>query len=113
WEETGSAGICDLRNSKNNHWTILPAVTEEGLMEAMETKGSVSHVEVEIFLERELAIMTPYLGEYSVLVLNNAKVHHGDLIAKLCYEAGLLSVYLLQCSPDLNPIEKASDITRK
>lgn len=51
--------------------------------------------------------MNSYPNPRSVLVLDNAKIHHGENITKLCQDHGVLLVYLPAYSPDLNPIEKA------
>ncbi|KAG0145576.1 hypothetical protein CROQUDRAFT_30310, partial [Cronartium quercuum f. sp. fusiforme G11] len=68
-------------------WTILPAVTEGGMIAAMTCKGSVERVHVEMFLKWDLLpVMNPYPAPYSVLILDNAKIHHGDLIHQLCHE---------------------------
>ncbi|KAG0149209.1 hypothetical protein CROQUDRAFT_653759 [Cronartium quercuum f. sp. fusiforme G11] len=54
WEKRGSAGAHDLRNRENDHWTILPAVSEGGMIAAMTAKGPVERVHVEVFLKRQL-----------------------------------------------------------
>ncbi|KAG0138963.1 hypothetical protein CROQUDRAFT_22792, partial [Cronartium quercuum f. sp. fusiforme G11] len=85
WAKKGSVGACDLRNRENDHWTILPAVSEGGMIAAMMVKGPVEQVHVEMFLKRQLLpVMNPYPAPYSVLILDNAKIHHGDLIEELC-----------------------------
>ena len=50
--------------------------------------------------------MNPFTGRNSVIVLDNAKVHHGSRLASLCDAANFLLIYLPPYSPDLNPIEK-------
>ncbi|KAG0146410.1 hypothetical protein CROQUDRAFT_521020 [Cronartium quercuum f. sp. fusiforme G11] len=54
WEKKGSAGACDLRNRENDCWTILPAVSEGGMIAAITVKGPVEQIHVEMFLKREL-----------------------------------------------------------
>lgn len=49
----------------------------------------------------------PYPGVLSVLVLDNAKIHHGDEILELADRFGVRIEYLPPYSPDLNPIEEA------
>jgi transposase len=49
----------------------------------------------------------PYPGVFSVLVLDNAKVHHGDEILELADRFGVRIKYLPPYSHDLNPIEEA------
>lgn len=67
--------------------------------------------------------MNPFPAECSVLVLNNCRIHHNDVIAELVQAAGMSSIssslsiangslgclilYLPTYSPDLNPIEES------
>jgi transposase len=71
----------------------------------------------------QVPITTPYPGPNSVLVLDNARIHHGEGIAELCDSYSKFYFYLRVAmlirtldirleylppySPDLNPIEEA------
>jgi len=44
---------------------------------------------------------------FSVLVMDNARIHHGDEILELVDRFGVCIEYLTPCSPDLNPIKEA------
>jgi transposase len=48
--------------------------------------------------------MGEFPGQKSILVMDNAPVHHRGRIAELCDNAGVLLVYLPAYSPDMNPI---------
>ena len=48
-----------------------------------------------------------YPGPSSVLVLDNASIHHGEEILELADRFGVRIEYLPPYSPDLNPIEEA------
>jgi transposase len=50
--------------------------------------------------------MNPFPGRNSVLVLDNASVHHNGQVAEICIAAHVLLIHLPTYSPDLNPIEK-------
>ncbi|KAH9450094.1 hypothetical protein Pst134EA_033143 [Puccinia striiformis f. sp. tritici] len=64
-------------------------------------------LDVEYFLEEVLLpVMNPFPARNSILILDNAKIHHGGRIPLLCAEAGILLMYLPPYSPDMNPIEK-------
>ena len=56
--------------------------------------------------------MNSFPGPNSVLVLDNAPVHHGGRIAQLCASAEVLLIYLPPYSPDLNPIEKVFSVLK-
>jgi DDE superfamily endonuclease len=55
--------------------------------------------------------LIPLLGDYSrqenrsIVVLNNATIHHSDEIVELIESTGAIILYLAPYSPDLNPIE--------
>ena len=47
-----------------------------------------------------------------MLVMDNARVHHGGRVAQLCAAAEVLLLYLPPYSPDLNPIEKVFSVLK-
>lgn len=53
-------------------------------------------------------VMNAFPGRRSVIVLDNASIHHGehDLLTRLCASKGVRVEYLPRYSPDLNPIEE-------
>jgi transposase len=55
----------------------------------------------------QLPKCSAYPSPCSVLVLNNATIHHGDKILILTDHFGMRIEYLLPYSPDLNLIEEA------
>jgi hypothetical protein len=59
-----------------------------------------------------MPVMNPYPGPNSVLILDNARIHHGGLIEEICEEYGVLLIYLPAYSPDFNPIEKSFHCTK-
>lgn len=54
-----------------------------------------------------MPLCVPYPGPLSVLVMDNARIHHGDEILELANRFGVWIEYLPPYSPDLNPIEEA------
>ena len=69
-------------------------------------QGSTDAEIFECFIETLL----PYCGKWpepkSVLVMDNASFHHLERIQQMCDDAGVVLLYLLPYSPDLNPIEE-------
>jgi transposase len=51
--------------------------------------------------------MNPYPGENSVLVIDNAKIHHDEEMIDLIERIGCRVLFLPPYSPDYNPIELA------
>jgi transposase len=70
--------------------------------------GTVNTDRFEMWLEQKLC---PTLGRYglgeprSLVVMDNATIHHSDRIKMLIEDRGAKLVYLPPYSPDLNPIE--------
>jgi transposase len=54
--------------------------------------------------------MLPFPSPRSVLVMNNAQIHHNGQVAEILESQGCLVVYLPPYSPDLNPIEKGFSV---
>jgi transposase len=57
-------------------------------------------------------MMNPFPGLNSIIVLDNATVHHGGQLMEICDAANVLLIYLLPYLPDLNPIEKVFSVLK-
>ena len=73
-----------------------------GLRALWQKSGTWTRATFEAFLQDALL---PVLAPGSVLVLDNARIHHGGNIAALVERAGCSLLYLPPYSPDFNPIE--------
>ena len=73
-----------------------------GLWALWQKKGAWTGCLFELFLQEAVL---PFLPEGSVLVLDNARIHHGPLLKEIVEEAGHSLLYLPAYSPDYNPIE--------
>src|SRR5947207_11935846 len=51
--------------------------------------------------------MNPYPAKHSVLIMDNARIHHDDDLVVAVKDIGGRVLYLPPYSPDLNPIETA------
>jgi transposase len=51
--------------------------------------------------------MNPYPAKHSVLVMDNARIHHNNDLVATVEDIGGKILYLPSYSPDLNPIETA------
>ena len=51
--------------------------------------------------------MNPYPGKNSVLVMDNAKIHHNEELINVIKGVGCRVLFLSPYSPDFNPIELA------
>lgn len=103
-----------LRTTQNvpriymGRYSLLPAISYHDLLGLSILEGPVNRRRFESFLKyKVLPRMNRYPGPNSVLVLDNAAIHHGGRIASLCERKGVLLRYLPAYCPELNPIELA------
>ena len=65
--------------------------------------GAVNGITFEAFILRELV---PKLWQGACVVMDNAKIHYGEMVKEFIEEAGAKLIYLSPYSPDFSPIEK-------
>ncbi|KAJ3502659.1 hypothetical protein NLJ89_g8785 [Agrocybe chaxingu] len=83
-------------------------LTLDGIVASTVVEGSMTHEKYLRFLEHNvMPLTTPYPGKLSVLVMDNARIHHGEGILELAQRFGVRIIFLPPYSPDLNPIEEA------
>ena len=56
--------------------------------------------------------MNPFPGPQSVIVMDNAQIHHNGRIEQIFKDRGCHLVYLPPYSPDMNPIEKGFSVLK-
>jgi transposase len=107
WSPRGQP--CRVRESqrRSTRWSILPALTCDGWLDYEVFHGSFDGDRFFAFLERVVNKMNAWPAPQSVLILDNASIHHGWRVKELCRERGVELVYLPPYSPHLNPIEMA------
>jgi transposase len=84
--------------------SALGAFSGRGMVAITSRQGAMKRRDVEAFLREELL---PRLAPGSVLVLDNARIHHGGQIEQIVSGAGCSLLYLPPYSPDFSPIELA------
>jgi len=109
WSFLGQAcqrGAVFLRGER---FSVLPAVTVDGVVAVDIFKGSVNREMFIKYLKEDLApVLTPYPGPQSVVILDNAAIHHDEEIHAIIEdECGAKLIYLPPYSPDYNPAEQA------
>lgn len=89
--------------------SAIGVMTTEGIEDAYLVEGNVTGDTFLQFIQRSLLnIIQPFDGSNpkSVVVLDNASIHHVDAVVDLITAAGALVRFLPPYSPDLNPIEE-------
>jgi transposase len=104
WAPRGERLIEAVPLRRGSNLSVLGALDQEGLLCTREKEGAMKRADIEAFLEQELL---PRLLPGAVLVLDNARIHHGGRIEEIVSAAGCSLLYLPPYSPDLNPIEMA------
>jgi transposase len=108
WAPRGQA--CRVRESyrRTTRWSILPALTVEGWLDWETFHGSFDEERFFEFVERVVEEkMNPFPAPRSVLLLDNASIHHSERFQTFCEMRGIKIEYLPPYSPHLNPIEMA------
>ncbi|KAJ3523244.1 hypothetical protein NMY22_g11530 [Coprinellus aureogranulatus] len=83
-------------------------LTLDGMVSNTVVEGSMTKERYYNYLEQSvMPLCTPYPGPLSVLVMDNARIHHDQAILELAEQHGVRIEYLPAYSPDLNPIEEA------
>ena len=88
---------------RTERWSILPALTVNGyLPEPLIIQGSIDKNVFKWWLVNRLL---PCLEPGSIIVMDNASIHHNLEIDKWLHRHGVVIEYLPPYSPDFNPIE--------
>ena len=108
WAARGQRLVESVPYARGKNLSLLGALSLEGLLCTRQKEGAMCRDDIEAFLRDDLL---PRLAVGSVLVLDNATIHHGGHIAPLVAAAGCSLLYSLlylpPYSPDFNPIEMA------
>lgn len=104
WSARGAPLVEAVPFQRGGNLSVLGALDREGMLCLTAKEGAMRRVDFEAFLEKELL---PRLLPGAVLVLDNARIHHGGRIEEIVEAAGCSVLYLPPYSPDFNPIELA------
>ncbi|CAI0651133.1 unnamed protein product, partial [Colletotrichum noveboracense] len=106
WSPLGSTPTQTAKFHRGQRYQVLPAYTQAGVLFSQLFQG---HTDAEAF-EHFIEALLPHCGRFpepkSVLVMDNASIHHTAKIRQMCDDAGVVLLYLPPYSPDLNPIEE-------
>lgn len=106
WSNKGVTPVQIKRLRRGPRFQIIPAYTQDGALYFEVFEGSTDSERFEKFVERLLPFCGRYPEPRSVLILDNASIHHSERVKQLCEDAGVVLLYLPPYSPDLNPIEE-------
>ncbi|TFY50469.1 hypothetical protein EVG20_g11499 [Dentipellis fragilis] len=93
--------------------TLAAMALDEGVIAARVVEDSFTMALFMDFLRNDLLPVTnPFPGPQSVLVCDNARIHHAPEVRELIESFGCRLEYLPPYSPDYNPIEQAFSIMK-
>ena len=90
--------------------SAIGILTYRGIEDVYIAEGNVNSDMFLQFIQRcLLPILQPFDGDNpcSVVIIDNASIHHVEMVTRLISAAGALLRFLPPYSPDLNPIEEA------
>lgn len=94
--------------------SFIGALSVKELIASARIYGAVDGVTFEAFIRQKLI---PKLWENACVVMDNAKIHQGELVREFIEKAGAKLIYLSPYSPEFSPIEnfwsKVKSILRK
>ena len=93
-------GVKPQKRGKNI--SIISALSLKKVLASTNIYGSVDGVTFEAFIVKELV---PQLWKNACVVMDNARIHLGDMVEEAIEEAGAKLIYLSPYSPEFSPIE--------
>ncbi|KAE8211057.1 hypothetical protein CF319_g9366 [Tilletia indica] len=109
WSVLGQLAPVPRPYQRGTRLSCIAGLTSEGLIAPWTVRGAFNEDLFHTYLLLELLPqMQPYPEPHSVLVLDNASIHHSDRIRRLVEDDfGCRLEFLPPYSPDFNPIERA------
>lgn len=94
---------------RGTRYSAITAITVEGVQDVALIEGTVNgDVFTDFVLHSLMPILQPFNGynRNSIVIMDNASVHHIDGATELIIQSGALLHFLPPYSPDLNPVEQ-------
>ena len=95
--------------ARGTRYSAITAISVRGVQDVVLAEGSVNGEAFAKFVEDSLVpILQPFncSNPNSIVVMDNASIHHVDEVAELIIQTGALLYFLPPYSPDLNPVEQ-------
>ena len=105
----GMRAVSDRLLIKGKRYSTIAGMSMDGMLDVHITTESVDG---DMFCDYVERCLLPYLMPFnctnprSVVVMDNASIHHVDKVVALIEEVGAIVIYLPPYSPDIMPIEE-------
>ncbi|KAI7951534.1 hypothetical protein MJO28_007218 [Puccinia striiformis f. sp. tritici] len=104
--ERGRPAVRYMKKQNSSRLSVLPAISFTGVLAMTVRDNTFNAKKFKHFLKWDLLPrMNRYPNKDSILVCDNAAIHRGPRVQRLCDQFGVLIVYLPPYCPELNPIE--------
>ena len=101
---------CQRLFARGEHISVIAYMSTKGILDCSNLRGGVDGDAFYRSLQQSLLPhLLPYNGSNpsSVVIMDNASIHHIEEVGKTIQDAGSLLIPLPPYSPDYNPIENA------
>jgi len=85
-QRCGHTFICSFKNLQSDRYSVLPALSLDGMICVDIVEGSFDQSLFERFVDGLLDQMNPYPAKNSVIVMDNCRIHHCDRILQMITE---------------------------
>ena len=95
---------------RGKRYSAIGILSTEGVEDVYITDGTVDGDKfLEFVRQNLLPLLMPFNGQNpnSIVILDNASIHHVDQVVELITSVGALIRFLPPYSPDMNPIDQA------
>ncbi len=87
---------------KKDRYSIISCVTSSEVIAPMVVTGSIDILAFKAYINE---FLSPYLGENTIIIMDNYSVHRNVEVIKLIENTNAKVVFLPPYSPELNPVE--------
>jgi len=115
WSDKGLRAVVSRWLQRKKRVSVLPAYTVDGYIVATTFPGTcTAEIFEDFIIDQLLPHCSPFPGPRSVIVMDNASVHHKQIntIERAAGAAGVLIQFLPPYSPDFNPIEESFSVLK-
>jgi len=106
WSYSGRKARVVCAYERGTRYSVLPAISYDGVLHANIVEGSFNAITFRQFIRGLLDRMNPFPGPNSVILLDNASIHHSRETLDMITDQGMRYCFLPPYSPDYQPIEE-------
>ena len=88
-------------------------VSADGIQLHEVREGAFTATEFVVFLQSLAARFQEISSGEVCIIMDNARIHHAEIVREFLVESGIRHDFLPPYSPDLNPIENVFGVTKK